>query len=283
MSKNIIKEPFCRRYSSERWLARHSSDPYVKSRLSSSVSYRSRSAFKLLEIMQSYSDVMKNARVRSVVDLGAAPGGWSQVLSASMPALGNGSINDFFGPITSRTTQPEALEPRLTIESLKSSSKRKRSILAVDRLPMAPIAGVHTLKIDFLSSQAQNVIPEVLRAELGGDGRVDMILSDMMSNTTGNRIADVEASLDICRAVLSFSQNHLRSATRVNPRDGVLLLKYFESPEATEFRVNHLQPVFRRVQIIKPPASRTESSEYYWLCWSFSPRKVHYTLIVKRL
>jgi 23S rRNA (uridine2552-2'-O)-methyltransferase len=66
--------------SSRAWLARQNSDPYVKKRYTSPTVYRSRSAYKLLEIDDKYN-ILSNPNVRAVVDLGAAPGGWSQVVA----------------------------------------------------------------------------------------------------------------------------------------------------------------------------------------------------------
>ena len=70
--------------SSKQWLARHFDDPYVRQRLSHPAQYRSRSAFKLLEIDDRHRRFLRATDVRAVVDLGAAPGGWSQVVAGFM-------------------------------------------------------------------------------------------------------------------------------------------------------------------------------------------------------
>ena len=69
--------------SSRAWLARQYRDPYVKARLSYPANYRSRSAFKLVELDHKWK-FLNHPDVRTVVDLGAAPGGWSQVVAGKM-------------------------------------------------------------------------------------------------------------------------------------------------------------------------------------------------------
>src|SRR5258708_34628427 len=67
--------------SSKQWISRQFRDPYIKKRLTDPASYRSRSAFKLLEINDQMGGFLDHRDVRTVVDLGAAPGGWSQVVA----------------------------------------------------------------------------------------------------------------------------------------------------------------------------------------------------------
>jgi 23S rRNA (uridine2552-2'-O)-methyltransferase len=174
--------------------------------------------------MEAHPEVMRDDQVRSVVDLGAAPGGWSQVIAASFDTKesAEGRNNDNFG-LMDRSEDSGSQVEDVDVDIPSGSRWRRRTVVAVDRLSMAPIHGVHTLKLDFLSPEAEQVIPDVLRTETGGEGEADMILSDMMSNMTGNRIADIESSLDICRAVLQFAEFHLRPATPFYPNCGVLL------------------------------------------------------------
>src|SRR6266545_2847298 len=67
--------------SSTQWISRQSRDPYVKKRVSDPAAYRTRSAFKLLEINEKMGGFLDHDDVNTVVDLGAAPGGWSQVVA----------------------------------------------------------------------------------------------------------------------------------------------------------------------------------------------------------
>jgi 23S rRNA (uridine2552-2'-O)-methyltransferase len=105
--------------SSKQWLRRHVNDPYVQR--SKREGYRSRSAYKLTEI-DDRDKLLKPGMV--VVDLGAAPGGWSQVLAKRVGASG--------------------------------------SIIAIDLLPMDPVSGVTFVQADFASAQGLAAIAEKL-------------------------------------------------------------------------------------------------------------------------
>lgn len=193
--------------SSQSWLARQRRDPYVKQRLSSPTSYRSRSAFKLLELDENWKRFLSTNDVRAVVDLGAAPGGWSQVVAEklgwvtpSTPENSHADLMPDFG-----------LSDLARIEKFGSWSSHagRGVIVAVDLLPISPIPGVHTLKMDFLSSQAADAVKAALTTPENPSGMADVILSDMAANFTGNKAHDVEMSLDICHSVFEFAKNNL--------------------------------------------------------------------------
>ncbi len=152
--------------SSHRWLREHQTDPYVKkSRVDG---YRSRASYKLIELDR------KDKLIRpgmTVVDLGAAPGGWSQVAA------------------------------RLVATSSGGESGR---VVASDILPMDSIAGVEFVQGDFTE---QDVFENILRA-IGG-APVDLVISDMAPNMSGLRDVDqprsmylAELALDMARQVL---------------------------------------------------------------------------------
>ncbi|BFZ58006.1 2' O-ribose methyltransferase [Savitreella phatthalungensis] len=84
---------------------------------------------------------------------------------------------------------------------------------------------------------------------------VDVVLSDMMANTTGSRYADHAASIDLCDSALVFAANHLK------PR-GHFVCKLFDGRETEEIR-NRIKQLFKRVHTVKPEASRKESTELY--------------------
>ncbi len=285
--------------SSRAWLARQLRDPYVKARLSWPLNYRSRSAFKLLELDARWH-FLGHPDVRTVVDLGAAPGGWSQVAAGKMGwpdsdrdqwlssdragaapvtagagreegfglkkekraqmakgkgkgkgrdrevgnwsegAVGGGGLEDAdYTKLLEEDEQEEAGAPQRRIG--------RGTIIAVDLLRMEPLPGVRTLQMDFLSPEADACIAELLRepsasavtaalegdADEGtlekerGDGKADVILSDMAANFTGNTTADVEASLEICKSVFKFARRHLRSAESVGRSWGGALVYVF--------------------------------------------------------
>jgi 23S rRNA (uridine2552-2'-O)-methyltransferase len=134
--------------SSKQWLHRHVTDHYVKT--ARKQGYRSRAAFKLLELDQ--KEKLLRAGM-TVVDLGAAPGGWSQVAARRVGA-GEGQ------------------------------GQGRGRVVAIDLLEMPAIAGVDFVQLDFLDHTA----PDKLKAMLGGPA--DIVLSDMAANATGHRKTD---------------------------------------------------------------------------------------------
>jgi len=193
--------------SSQSWLARQSRDPYVKQRVSSPTSYRSRSAFKLLELDKGQKHFLSNSDVRAVVDLGAAPGGWSQVVAEKLGWVTLSTPENSYADL-----MPDfGLSDLARIEKFGSWSSNvgRGVIVAVDFLSIAPIPGVHTLQMDFLSPQAEDAIKAALTTPENPSGMADVILSDMAANFTGNKAHDVEMSLDICHSVFEFVKNNL--------------------------------------------------------------------------
>ncbi|PFH47864.1 hypothetical protein AMATHDRAFT_151102 [Amanita thiersii Skay4041] len=250
---------------SSSWIARQQRDPYVKQRVLHPIHYRSRSAFKLLEIHNQFGRFLTQPDVRAVVDLGAAPGGWSQVVAGMF-----GYLHDADDTVEQEDTfDPLNIDDYdIHLTGNDSQGLAKRTVVAVDLLRMEPIPGVDFLQADFLSPQTGNAIQQMLqRAEAGSDGKVDVILSDMAANASGNDTRDIESSLRICNAVFEFSQRHLRSAESVGRRNGgVLLMKHFVDPSLQQFRRECLEPAFNDVRYVKPQSSRSESREGFFLC-----------------
>lgn len=240
--------------SSRTWLARHFQDPYVRKRLSDPRNYRSRSAFKLIEIEDKHQDFLRYRDVKAVVDLGAAPGGWSQVAAGYM-GYGNPSPADGIRGRERRSGMDHArldgqwgVKKRADSEYLEADdawsmegdswsttplveegkkgkdTDQRGVVIAVDKLHMQPIEGVHTLQMDFLSSEAAELVHDLLRAKANSEGKADVIMSDMAANMSGNGIQDSAACLDICCSVWNFTRQHLRTAQSVGRlRGGVLL------------------------------------------------------------
>jgi 23S rRNA (uridine2552-2'-O)-methyltransferase len=154
-----------RKASSTRWLERQLNDPYVAR--AQSEGYRARSAYKLIELDDRFRLL---APGRRVVDLGAAPGGWSQVAATRV-----------------RSTNERPL------------------VVAIDYLDMNPVPGVVFLNKDFLDADA----PTALRAAIGGGG-VDVVLSDMAAPTTGHRQTDHLRTIQLCEAAAEFAASVLR-------------------------------------------------------------------------
>jgi 23S rRNA (uridine2552-2'-O)-methyltransferase len=153
--------------SSARWLKEHFSDPYVKR--AQAEGWRSRAVFKLEELLER-DDLLKPGMV--VVDLGAAPGGWSQMARQRL-----GEKN---GEWTGR-------------------------IVALDILPMDGIAGVDFIEGDF----REEAVLRQLEARLDG-AAVDLVLSDMAPNISGVNVADQARSMHLAELAADFASVHLR-------------------------------------------------------------------------
>lgn len=280
--------------SSVAWLSRQLRDPYVKQRLSDPRSYRSRSAFKLLEIDNACGNFLTKPDINAVVDLGAAPGGWSQVVAGKLgwdqpsPEFPTGKTNQSdvvsSAPKSRDSEELSSYDP-LNIDDLTNNKSKmgRATIVAVDLLRMQPIHGVHCIQANFLSQEAEIFIRDLLSINGNPEAKVDVILSDMAANTSGNHTADIESSLDICHAVLEFAKRRLRTVEEIGrSRGGVLLyvsscliyhsthsdlrMKHFQDPLLQKFRKKLLEPCFNDVKFVKPDSSRSESSEGYFLC-----------------
>jgi 23S rRNA (uridine2552-2'-O)-methyltransferase len=160
-----VKTSKGRKIGSTLWLQRQLNDPYVAR--AKAEGYRSRAAFKIKELDERYRLLHKGQRV---VDLGAAPGGWSQVAAA---ATGSTDANPL--------------------------------IVAIDYLDMEPVPGVAFLKKDFTDDDAPAALIEMM-----GGKKADLVLSDMAAPTTGHRATDhlrivhlVELAADFAIKVLA--------------------------------------------------------------------------------
>jgi 23S rRNA (uridine2552-2'-O)-methyltransferase len=151
----------------QNWIHAHINDPYVK--LAAKHGYRARAAYKLIEIAD--QDHLIRAGM-TVVDLGSAPGAWSQVLAQRLanPA----------GGIAGR-------------------------ILALDLQPMEPIAGVEFLQGDFREEPVLRALEQSLRG-----AKVDLVISDMAPNLSGVAAADSARMADLLELAVFFALDHLK-------------------------------------------------------------------------
>jgi 23S rRNA (uridine2552-2'-O)-methyltransferase len=203
-----VKTAKGRTTSSQRWLARQLNDPYVQR--AKQEGWRARSVFKLQELDERFGLLRRGARV---LDLGAAPGSWSQL-----------------------------------------AAKRGCRVLAVDLLPMAPLAGVEILEGDFLDPAVQ----ERLREALGGPA--DIVLSDMAADATGQRAVDRLRAEGLAETVLDF-------AAEVLAPGGACVIKLVKGGEAVVMpRANAL---FATARIVRPKATRADSSEVFLVARGF--------------
>jgi 23S rRNA (uridine2552-2'-O)-methyltransferase len=219
--KKKTAKPLSKHRSNRAWIERHINDPYVQA--ATKHGYRSRAAYKLLEIDEKDRLLRPGA---TVIDLGAAPGSWTQVV---IERLGQ-----------------------------RGASLAGR-VVALDLLPMEPIAGVEFIQGDF----REDSVMAALAAALDGQ-RADLILSDMAPNLSGIGAADAARSAHLWELALEFALEHLKP-------DGRFLTKAFQGSGYSQF-VQELKRHFARVLVRKPAASRQESSETYLL--AFSPKAV---------
>ncbi|MFN3936119.1 MAG: RlmE family RNA methyltransferase [Gemmobacter sp.] len=153
-----------RKLSSTRWLERQLNDPYViRARKEG---FRGRAAFKIMELDDRFGFLVPGARV---VDLGCAPGGWTQVAVARVNALGD------------RPGRPQG------------------RVLAVDLQEVAPIAGAEIHRLDFMEDGAE----EKVKAWLGG--KADVVMSDMAPAASGHKGTDHLRIVALCEAAAEFA------------------------------------------------------------------------------
>ncbi len=159
-----VKSARGRTNSSTRWLQRQLNDPFVsQAKLDG---YRSRAAYKLIEMDDKYKFIKAGKRV---LDLGAAPGGWTQVALARMDA----------------------------------NSNQQSMVLATDILEMTPVGGSQFIQLDFTQDDA----PEIITTALGG--KVDVVMSDMAPNTTGHGPTDHIRIILLCEMAYEFAKEVL--------------------------------------------------------------------------
>ncbi|WP_302172328.1 RlmE family RNA methyltransferase [uncultured Hydrogenophaga sp.] len=200
------------------WLNQHVNDPYVK--LAHKEGYRARAAYKLKEIDELLGLVHPG---QVVVDLGSAPGAWSQYLRRRLSPQG-AAVGELQG-----------------------------TILALDLLPMDPVEGVHFILGDFREAE----VLQALEAELGKRSvqKVDVVVSDMAPNLSGIGDTDAARIADLIELAVDFSRQWLRP-------EGALVVKLFHGG-AYEPMVALFRQTFRVVKAIKPKASRDKSSETF--------------------
>ena len=195
--------------SSKHWIARQFSDPYIK--LAKQKGYRSRSAFKLIEINKKFKFLRNNL---NIIDLGSAPGGWSQVCS-----------------------------------EINKNGKN----LSIDILDMDKIDSIFFYKKDFNESDFFDFVNNFFDQD-----KVDIVLSDMAVNTTGNKDLDAIKTNSIALEVVNLSRVILK------PKSS-LLVKIFSGKDES-ILIKNAKDSFKIIERIKPDSSRKESREMYLLC-----------------
>ncbi len=193
---------------SKNWINKQRRDIYV--RKSKIEGYRSRAVYKLEEINNKFK-FLKNGL--SVVDLGAAPGSWSQYMSKNY---------------------------------------KKMRILAIDLKKIDKIDNIFQLTGDFTEKVNQKKIKEYFH------GKVDLVVSDMAANTSGNKNLDSIVTGELCLEALEFTKNIIK-------KDGQFVSKLFMGTTFNEI-VKYSKEIFEEINIFKPPASKKDSKENFLVC-----------------
>ena len=193
---------------SNTWKIKQHRDQFFKK--SKTLGYRSRSAFKLIELNKKYKFIKKNTKL---LDIGAYPGGWSQVSSKIITA---------------------------------------GKILSLDTKQMDQLKNVSFLQCNFLEENTKEKIFNFFREKL------DVVLSDMAADTTGNKSLDCIRTNQLCANVIEFSSQILKP-------NGVLISKLFMGEDFLEVK-ELAKSRFKKVQFFKPESSRNESKETYLHC-----------------
>jgi len=181
--------------------------------------FRSRAAYKLADLNLKFKFLRPGMKV---LDLGAAPGGWSQY-----------TANAVLSPPAAPT------------------------VVALDILPMQPIAGVSTLQGDIGEKQAVEAVLGALQ------GQADVLLCDMSGNHTGDGNVDSEVTIDLGIQALQLAHKALKPG-------GSAVMKVFAGVSEPDHFVlptqTFVKSLFGALQRVKPEASRSESRELYYLC-----------------
>ena len=176
--------------------------------------YRSRSAFKLIELNSKFKFLKNGIKL---LDVGSFPGGWSQV----------------------------------AVEKIKNGK-----ILSIDKKKKEDIRGVKSITGDFLEKKSKAIITEYFNSS------IDVILSDMSPNTTGNKNLDCIRTNQLCLDILDFSKETLN-------KKGIVVAKLFMGEDFEEIKVS-AKKYFKKINFFKPNSSRDESRETYIHCSGLS-------------
>ena len=193
---------------SKNWINKQKRDIYV--RQSKLAGYRSRAVYKLQEIQTKFK-VINNGM--SIVDLGAAPGSWSEFISRKFKNI---------------------------------------KLVAIDLKELDKIENVTHIKGDFTDEITQKKI------EKNFDEKIDLVVSDMAVNTTGNKNVDSLVTGELSIEAMNFSLKILK-------KKGVFVSKIFMGSSFNEI-VDSAKKNFKEFHVYKPPSSRKESKENFIIC-----------------
>ena len=193
---------------SKNWINKQKKDIYI--RKSKIEGYRSRAVYKLIEIDEKFK-ILNNGI--SVIDLGAAPGSWSQYISKKI-----------------------------------TNSK----IVSIDLRQIEKIDNTFHIEGDFTNEKYQSQIRNLFKSN------VDVVLSDMAANTTGNKNLDSIYTGELCKEAMIFSEKILK-------QNGKFVSKVFMGSIFNEI-ISEAKSIFNEVKVFKPKSSKKDSKEIFIIC-----------------
>jgi len=193
---------------SKNWINKQKKDIYI--RKSKTEGYRSRAVYKLIEIDEKFK-ILNNGI--SVIDLGAAPGSWSQYISKKI-----------------------------------TNSK----IVSIDLRQIEKIDDIFHIEGDFTNEKYQSQIRNLFKSN------VDVVLSDMAANTTGNKNLDSIYTGELCKEAMIFSEKILK-------QNGKFVSKVFMGSIFNEI-ISEAKSIFNEVKVFKPKSSKKDSKEIFIIC-----------------
>ena len=206
--------------SQVKWLQRQLNDPYVKR--AQLEGFRGRAAFKILELNEKYNFLIPGSKV---VDLGCAPGGWSQVSVDLVNALG-----------------------------VKKNVKIG-SVIGIDLQEVEVLPGAKFYQLDFMANDADLEVKNIL------EGKANVVMSDMAASSSGHKKTDHLRIMALCETAAYFAFDVLEEG-------GTFVAKVLAGGAESDLQTL-LKQKFTKVYNVKPPSSRSDSSEKFVVALGF--------------
>lgn len=206
--------------SQVKWLQRQLNDPYVKR--AQLEGFRGRAAFKILELNEKFNFLLPGSKV---VDLGCAPGGWSQVAVELVNALG------------------------------AKKNVKIGSVIGIDLQEMEALPGATFHQIDFMADDSDLQVKNIL------EGKANVVMSDMAASSSGHKKTDHLRIMALCETAAYFAFDVLEQG-------GTFVAKVLAGGAESDLQ-NLLKQKFTKVHNVKPPSSRSDSSEKFVVAMGF--------------
>ena len=206
--------------SQVKWLQRQLNDPYV--RRAQLEGFRGRAAFKILELNEKFNFLIPGSKV---VDLGCAPGGWSQVAVDLVNAIGT------------------------------KKNAKIGSVIGIDLQEMESLPGATFHQIDFMADDSDLQVKNIL------EGTATVVMSDMAASSSGHKKTDHLRIMALCETAAYFAFDVLEQG-------GTFVAKVLAGGAESDLQ-NLLKQKFTKVHNVKPPSSRSDSSEKFVVALGF--------------